>query len=200
MRARRCAWVPRGRGLHRQALVCGVKVSLLRPGKAAAPSLALLIFAFMAAAQSPAGNSPLLEDKQHSIVKASTVEYLYPEQISVPAGKSSPVALHFRVAAGFHVNSHAPREDYLIPTTLSFPAESGVQLASAVYPAGKDITLPLDPETKLNVYTGEFAIQGRIVATRGDHLVQAKLRYQACDQNACMPPKTITVPIDVIGK
>jgi len=30
--------------------------------------------------------------------------------------------------------------------------------------------------------------------------VEAKLRFQACDQNACMPPKTITVPIDVIGK
>ncbi len=75
-----------------------------------------------------------------------------------------------------------------------------MQLASAIYPAGKDIILPLDPGTKLNVYTGEFAIETRIVAAHGDHLVQAKLRYQACDQNACMPPKTITVPIDVIGK
>ena len=27
----------------------------------------------------------------------------------------------------------------------------------------------------------------------------AKLHYQACDQNACLPPKTITVPIDVLG-
>jgi hypothetical protein len=34
----------------------------------------------------------------------------------------------------------------------------------------------------------------------GDHLVEGKLRYQACDRNECMPPKTITVPIDVIGK
>jgi hypothetical protein len=30
--------------------------------------------------------------------------------------------------------------------------------------------------------------------------MEAKLRYQACDNNACMPPKTITVPIDVIAK
>jgi Disulphide bond corrector protein DsbC len=153
----------------------------------------------VSSAQTPVSQSPLIE-QQHSIVKASTVEYLFPEQISVPAGKASPATLHFRVAQGFHVNSHAPKEDYLIPTTLSFPAESGVQLASAVYPPGTDITLPLDPATKLNVYTGEFAIQARIVAAPGDHLVQAKLHYQACDQNACMPPKTITVPIDVIGK
>jgi hypothetical protein len=60
--------------------------------------------------------------------------------------------------------------------------------------------LPIDPKTKLSVYTGEFAIQVRIVATPGNHLVEARLRYQACDQTQCLPPKTITVPIDVIGK
>jgi hypothetical protein len=74
-----------------------------------------------------------------------------------------------------------------------------VRLASATYPDGADFTLPLDPATKLSVYTGEFAIQTKLIAERGNHLVQASLHYQACDQNACMPPKTITVPIDVIG-
>jgi hypothetical protein len=62
------------------------------------------------------------------------------------------------------------------------------------------MTLPIDPTTKLSVYSGEFILQARIVATAGNHLVEGKLRYQACDQNQCMPPKTIDVPIDVIGK
>ena len=48
--------------------------------------------------------------------------------------------------------------------------------------------------------TVEFTIQAKIVAQAGDHMVEAKLHYQACDANACLPPKTITVPIDVIGK
>ena len=69
-----------------------------------------------------------------------------------------------------------------------------------VSPTGSDITLPADPTTKLNVYTGEFTIQTQIVSTPGDHLVQAKLRYQACSQTECLPPKTIPVAIDVIGK
>ena len=75
-----------------------------------------------------------------------------------------------------------------------------MRLEWAIYPAGLDYTLPLDPTEKLNVYTGEFVIEARLVAAAGDHLVEAKLRYQACDENACMPPKTITVPIDVAGK
>jgi hypothetical protein len=58
----------------------------------------------------------------------------------------------------------------------------------------------MDPKTKLNVYTGEFIIQTRIVSTPGNHLIEAKLRFQACDQAQCMPPKTIPVAIDVIGK
>ena len=62
------------------------------------------------------------------------------------------------------------------------------------------MALPADPTDQVSVYTGEFTIQARIVATAGNHLVKAKLRYQACDNNQCLPPKTITVAIDVIAK
>ena len=143
---------------------------------------------------------PLTAAQDHSAAKSNAVEYLFPEQVTVPAGKPSAVEMHFRIARGLHINSHTPKDTYLIPTVLSIPAASGVRLESATYPPGVDFTLPIDPKTKLSVYTGEFTIFTRIVAERGNHLVEAKLRYQACDNNACMPPKTITVPIDVIGK
>jgi hypothetical protein len=136
----------------------------------------------------------------HSIAHAAAVEYLFPEQVTVPAGKPASVALHFRIASGMHINSHTPAEEELIPTTFSIPEGAGVRLEGAVYPSGTDFHLPLDPKTKLSVYTGEFTIQTHLVATPGDHLVEAKLRYQACDNSSCMPPKTITVAIDVVGK
>jgi Disulphide bond corrector protein DsbC len=135
-----------------------------------------------------------------SPVAASAVAYLFPEQVSVPAGKPTPVTLHFRVAPGLHINSHTPTSEFFIPTTLTFPADSGMRLDAAAYPAGALITLPIDPGSKLSVYTGEFAIQARLVAAPGDHLVQGKLRYQACNDSECLPPKTIPVAIDVIGK
>lgn len=144
--------------------------------------------------------SPLFDKPNHSVIKQESVQYLYPEQITVPAGQSTAIALHFRVAPGLHINSHAPKDQFLIPTALIIPADSGVKLDSASYPQGTEFTLPADPQTKLNVYTGDFAIQTQITAAPGDHLVQAKLRYQACDQQQCMPPKTATVAIDVIGK
>jgi hypothetical protein len=142
---------------------------------------------------------PLVEASPHSTSKSAVV-FLYPEQVTVPAAKPATVALHFRIAPGLHINSHTPRQEELIPTTLTIPADSGVRLDGAFYPPGADFTLPLDPKTKLSVYSGEFTIQAHIVAAPGDHLVEARLRYQACDNNACMPPRTITVAIDVIGK
>lgn len=156
---------------------------------------AALTLASIASAQ-----SPLTDNPHRPLVKTEAVAYLFPEQVTVPAGKPSPVALHFRIGPGLHINSHTPREQYLIPTVLTVPESSGVRLQLATYPPGTEFILPVDPSTKLIVYTGEFTIQTRIVATPGNHLVEAKLRYQACDQNACMPPKTITVPINVIGK
>jgi hypothetical protein len=149
---------------------------------------------------SRAQDDGMMEKPHKSAAKTDAVEYLFPEQVTLPAGKPSPVTLHFRIQQNLHINSHTPREQYLVPTEFSIPESSGVWLASATYPAGSDFTLPADPNEKLLVYTGDFTIQTKIVATPGDHLVEAKLHYQACDQNACMPPKTITVPIDVIGK
>jgi DsbC/DsbD-like thiol-disulfide interchange protein len=160
----------------------------------------LIAWAMFLGASSGFGQSLQLDKPDRSALKQEAVQYLYPEQLSIPAGKSTPVALHFRIAPGLHINSHAPKDEFLIPTALTIPAESGVKLDAASYPQGTDFILPADPQTKLNVYSGEFAIQAHITAAPGDHLVQAKLRYQACDQQQCMPPKTATVAFDVIGK
>jgi Disulphide bond corrector protein DsbC len=161
--------------------------------------IALLGLAGLAAAVTHGqfvSNSP----RNDSPIKTEAVQYLFPAQVSVPAGRPSPVILHFRVAQGLHINSHTPSDKFLIPTDFSIPDSAGVRLSAAIYPPGTIISLSFDPSTKLSVYTGEFAIQARIEATPGNHPVQAKLHYQACDQNQCMPPKTIDVPIDVIGK
>lgn len=160
-----------------------------------AAAAVLALGAWAAQGQIVSSNAPI-----RSIARVDSVQYMFPAQVSVTAGKPSAVALHFRIAQGLHINSHTPRDEYLIPTAFSIPDGEGVRLDAATYPAGTVITLPADPTTRLSVYTGEFTIQVRVVATAGDHLVEGKLRYQACDQNQCLPPKMITVPIEVIAR
>ena len=139
-------------------------------------------------------------DPGHSLPKTPVVQYLFPEQIHLEANHATPVALHFRVADGMHINSHTPHDSFLIPTTFSLPTGTAVRLESVNFPQGTDITLPLDPKTRLNVYTGEFIVNARLVSPAGDHLLQGKLHFQACNESQCMPPETITAAIDVIAK
>ena len=75
------------------------------------------------------------DSQNRSLLKTEAVAYLFPEQVTVAAGKPSPVTLHFRIASGLHINSHTPSEDYLIPTTFSIPDGGGVRLDKAEYPA-----------------------------------------------------------------
>ncbi|HEX4319292.1 MAG TPA: protein-disulfide reductase DsbD domain-containing protein [Acidobacteriaceae bacterium] len=161
-------------------------------------ALALPLTAILATAQ-----SSIPGVTSHPEAKPAAVAYLFPEQVSVPAGKPASVDLHFKVAEGLHVNSHTPRAEELIPTTLKFPETGDVRLAKADFPPGKDFTLSFGsdiPAEKLSVYTGEFIIHTELVAAKGEHLVQASLRYQACSSNTCLPPRTIPVAIDVIAK
>jgi hypothetical protein len=132
--------------------------------------------------------------------KPIPVTYLFPEQVTVVAGKPTSVDLHFKVADGLHVNSHNPRTENLIPTTLKLPENSEVRLTNAVFPPGADFAFPSEPNEKLSVYTGEFTIHAELVASKGNHLVEATLRYQACDNSICLPPRSVPVTIDVIAK
>ena len=110
------------------------------------------------------------------------------------------VKLHFRVAEGMHINSHVPKEEFLIPTTLEFLDGVGVKLEREEYPAGGEYSFAIDPGNKLSVYVGSFEIEAHIRAEKGNHLVEAKLHYQACNNAQCLPPRTAAVAVDVIAK
>ena len=139
-------------------------------------------------------------DSQTSKSTASMVTYLFPEQISVPAQKATTVDLHFRVADGLHINSHAPRAKSLIPTNLALVEADGLKVTAVDFPPGSDYALAFDPSQKLSVYTGEFTLHAHLTAAAGQYLLQGLLRYQACDSRSCFPPKTIPVAIDVIAR
>ncbi|HWY99583.1 MAG TPA: protein-disulfide reductase DsbD N-terminal domain-containing protein [Edaphobacter sp.] len=118
------------------------------------------------------------------------------EQQNVAAGKRSVLELHFRVVDGFHVNSHTPKSELLIPTQITLQPAAGVKAEAIQYPAGTSYSFSFDPTEKLDVYSGAFTVKLPVVADAGTHTVDGTLRYQACDNAACYPPRTL--PIQVI--
>jgi hypothetical protein len=119
----------------------------------------------------------------------------------VVPGKPSQVELRFRVKDGYHINSNKPKSELLIPTTLKLDPPSDLASEGVVYPPGKDLSFPFDPSEKLNVYSGEFTVLTKLSAARtanpGNFTVHGELKYQACSDNACFPPKNIPLQFDV---
>ena len=56
-------------------------------------------------------------------------------------------------------------------------------------------------ETPLSVFTGNFDIVTKFKAAAGAPVgpayVSGKLRYQACNDKACFPPKTLDIKLPV---
>lgn len=118
----------------------------------------------------------------------------------VPRGKTFEVAVVAEIMPGFHVNSNKPSEDYLIPTQLLPELPAGYKLLATTYPLGKLMKFEFS-EKKLSVYAGTFALRMRIQAPAGAPLGATKLalalRYQACNESACLPPVKIPVPLEI---
>jgi hypothetical protein len=129
-------------------------------------------------------------------VKAKSYVVYAAEEQSVAAGKRSVVELNFRVVDGFHVNSHTPKSELLIPTQLALQPVAGVKVAAVEYPAGTAYSFSFDASEKLDVYSGAFTVKLPVLADAGEHTLRGTLRYQACDHAACYPPKSL--PIQVI--
>jgi hypothetical protein len=131
----------------------------------------------------------------------SYVAYLPANKVSVAAGRKVPITFTFRVENGFHINSNKPMTEELIPTQLHFTLPGEIAIGKVVYPAGQLMSFPFDPTQKLSVYSGDIVIHAMVIvpqdASPGAMTVHGELKYQACDNNACYPPKKLPMSFDV---
>ncbi len=121
---------------------------------------------------------------------------LLTDAVEVRAGQAQVVELRFRVDPGFHINSHTPKDELLVPTVLK--VDAGANVAGVEYPAGA--AFQLADGSALDVYQGEFRVRVRLVAGAGQSVMTGSLRYQACDGAACFPAKTLAVRVMVTGQ
>lgn len=109
------------------------------------------------------------------------------------------VPLSVQLRKGYHVNSNTPDDEYLIPLTLTWDAPN-LELRDTVYPKPEKGTFSFSTKP-VSVYAGTFDIVSRFAVTAktptGASVLTGKLRYQACTDNMCMPPKTIDVRVPV---
>jgi hypothetical protein len=125
---------------------------------------------------------------------------LVSDAVQVMAGEPQVVELRFRVDEGFHINSHAPKDELLIPTVLRLDSGGAVKVVGAVYAKGSAFRLGVASGEVLDVYQGEFRVSVRVVAPKGASTLTGTLHYQACDNASCFPPRTLPVMVAVTGE
>ena len=133
--------------------------------------------------------------------KAPTLTLAAVPLTTTPRAQQTMVNLNFRVPPGYHINSNTPKSEFLIPTALKMDVPTDIVLGKIEYPAGSDVSFPFSPDEKLNVYSGDFAIGLGVHPLKsvvpGKYVMHGVLRYQACDNAACYPPKTLPVSFEV---
>lgn len=119
----------------------------------------------------------------------------------VPRGKQFEIAVVANIVTGYHVNSHKPTDPYLIPTTIAPELPKGFQLVDTIYPPGQEKRFPFSPDKPLNVYSGSVTLRLKLAAQNdaalGQTAIPITLRYQACNDAACLPPVKLAVSAKV---
>ena len=115
------------------------------------------------------------------------------ERDGAAGGQTIRAVLQVALPEGFHVQSDKPRDPTLIPTVLTINPPEGVTVTEIVFPAPVDLK-QLGSDQPLAVFERVFPIGvqfavARTVA-RGELVVPAHLRYQACNDTVCFAPKT----------
>jgi hypothetical protein len=145
--------------------------------------------------------SVAIASSAQTLGKAPTLEVAPVGLVTAQRGAPTKVNLNFRVPPGYHINSNTPNSEFLIPTALKMDLPTDIVLGKIEYPAGEDRSFPFSPDEKINVYSGDFTIALAVhplhTVVPGKYVMRGVLRYQACDNAACYPPKNLPVSFEV---
>ena len=114
-------------------------------------------------------------------------------------GTQIHVKVPVRLLPGYHINSNKPLDEDLIPLRLTW-SPGTLEAGRIDYPPGKMEKYEFS-EKPLSVLTGDVEIGTEFKvpasASVGAQTVMGKLRYQACDNRACYPPRNIDIKLQV---
>jgi thioredoxin:protein disulfide reductase len=125
------------------------------------------------------------------------------EPVSAQAarGTTVEVTIPFTILKHWHINAHRPNDDFLVPTVLALRAPAGVKVGAPRYPKAKSEHLSFS-ESALAVYEDDAEIVVPLTveptAAVGARTITGTLRFQACNDEVCLPPASLPVRIQLL--
>jgi DsbC/DsbD-like thiol-disulfide interchange protein len=123
-----------------------------------------------------------------------------PQTVAGKRNASVSTKLPVSILPGFHVNNNAPLSKDLIPLSITWTSLGALQGAQVSFPKAETIDVVGE---KTLVFTGniELGVSFKIAANApaGPGVATGTVRYQACNDRQCFPPKTVefNVPYQV---
>ena len=125
-------------------------------------------------------------------------------KVQLMAGETDTLRIQIVVKEGYHLQANKLKDESLIPTSISFNKQEGIEIDEAIFPKAKKFLLT-GTEDSLDVFDGHFEIAIPIKAAlnlrAGNYLLHATIRYQPCDHRSCLFPrnKEFDVEVEVKG-
>jgi thiol:disulfide interchange protein DsbD len=120
-------------------------------------------------------------------------------------GTEFKLAVKAEVAESWHINSHKPYDEYLIPTSLMVTENPDFKMIKVAYPKPHDFKFSFS-ESPLSVWEGQVYFGALVkvdsLASPGVYSLIVELEYQACNDMSCQAPTAImdTINIEVADK
>jgi len=117
---------------------------------------------------------------------------------TVERGKTARGSVVLNIPGGLHVNSSRPASEFAIATVVKVSGASGIRVTGLTYPKGKNRKFAFSENT-INVYEGRVSFPFTVTVPasfKGKTIrVTASVRYQACTDEVCYPPKTKNITL-----
>jgi len=112
-------------------------------------------------------------------------------QLNQAGSVQGTLVVRCELASGWHVNSHTPSEEYLIPTVVEVAPAQGATISPPNYPEGKDTKFSFS-DKPLSVYAGSFAVEVP-VSWKGAAAPELSgvVKFQACSDEQCLAPTEV---------
>jgi hypothetical protein len=111
----------------------------------------------------------------------------------VKKGRTAQASFVMDIPSGLHVQSNRPLDKFLVATKLEVVAPSGLKVGPVAYPRAAMRKLKFS-KSMVAVYEGRTVIRFAVTIpanySGGSGEINGKLRFQACNDDACFPPVT----------
>ncbi len=120
---------------------------------------------------------------------------LAPRQISI-------LDITIQIVDGWHINSNHPLSEDFIPTRVEVATPAEVTAGNPIYPPAELVKLGFSSGEQFSVFTGSEHIKVPLTAGAGFKSTASepgtlKIDYQACNDNECMRPTSVSEDIDL---